>query len=63
MVHLGGEVPSSVVSYQPNNILEVPAMQLAGGAITSATFALINQSGEDVGTLGENWQLVVEVVW
>ena len=44
-------------------MLEVPAMQLAGGAITSATFALINQSGEDVGTLGENWQLVVEVVW
>ena len=63
MVHLGGEVPSSVVSYQPNNMLEVPAMQLAGGAITSATFALINQSGEDVDTLGENWQLVVEVAW
>ena len=63
MVHLGGEVPSSVVSYQPDNMLEVPAMQLAGGTMTSATFALINQSGEDVGTLGGKWQLVIEVVW
>ena len=62
MIHLGGEVPASVVAYQPNNMLEVPA-NLAGGQITSATFALVNQAGEDVDTLNEKWQAVIEIAY
>ena len=34
-----------------------------GATITSATFSLVNQSGEDLGTLQETWQLVLELVW
>lgn len=63
MIHLADFVPASVVSFTPNNMLEVPATSLAGAAITTATFALINQNGEDLDTLQEKWQLVIEIVW
>ena len=56
-------VPSSVVAFSPNNMLEVPAPNIAGASVTNATFALVNQNGEDLSTLNEQWQLVVEIGW
>ena len=63
MFHLAAFSPASVVAFSPSNMLEVPAPNIAGAPITHATFALVNQSTEDLDTLNEQWQLVVEVVW
>jgi len=63
MIHLAAFSPASVVAFSPNNMLEVPAPNIAGASITNATFALVNQKNEDLNTLNEQWQLVVEVVW
>ena len=62
MIHLAAFSPASVVAFSPSNMLEVPAPNIAGAPITHATFALVNQSNEDLGTLNEQWQLVIEVV-
>ena len=50
MINLAEFVPASVVSFTPTNMLEVPAM-IQGSDITSATFSLVNQNGEDLSTL------------
>lgn len=63
MIHLAAFSPASVVAFSPNNMLEVPAPNISGASITNATFALVNQKNEDLETLNEQWQLVVEVVW
>lgn len=63
MIHLAAFQPASVVAFTPSNMLEVPAPNLAGLPVTNATFALVNQNMEDLDTLDENWQLVIEVVW
>lgn len=63
VIHLAAFSPASVVAFSPSNMLEVPAPQLAGAPITHATFALVNQNNEDLDTLNEQWQLVIEVVW
>ena len=63
VIHLAAFSPASVVAFSPSNMLEVPAPNIAGAPITHATFALVNQSNEDLDTLNEQWQLVIEVVW
>ena len=63
VIHLAAFTPSSVIAFSPNNMLEVPAPNLAGASVTNATFALVNQNNEDLDTLNEQWQLVIEVVW
>jgi hypothetical protein len=63
VIHLAAFSPASVIAYSPNNMLEVPAPNLAGASVTNATFALVNQNNEDLDTLKEEWTLVVEVVW
>ena len=63
MIHLAAFSPASVIAFSPNNMLEVPAANIAGASITNATFALVNQNNEDLNTLNEQWQLVVEIVW
>ena len=63
VIHLAAFQPASVVAFTPNNMLEVPAPNLAGTSVTNATFALVNQNMEDLDTLNEHWQLVIEVVW
>jgi hypothetical protein len=63
VIHLAAFPPASVIAYSPNNMLEVPAPNLAGASVTNATFALVNQNNEDLDTLNEEWQLVIEVVW
>jgi hypothetical protein len=63
VIHLAAFSPASVVAFSPNNMLEVPAPNLAGASVTNATFALVNQNNEDLDTLNEQWQLVIEVVW
>ena len=63
MIHLAAFSPASVIAFSPNNMLEVPAPNIAGASITNATFALVNQNNEDLSTLNEQWQLVVEIVW
>ena len=63
MIHLAAFAPASVVAFSPSNMLEVPAPGIAGAPITHATFAIANQSNEDLGTLNEQWQLFIEVVW
>ena len=63
MIHLAAFPPASIVAFSPNNMLEVPAPNIAGASVTNATFALANQNNEDLDTLNEEWQLVVEVVW
>ena len=63
VIHLAAFSPASVVAFSPNNMLEVPAPNLAGASVTDATFALVNQNNEDLDTLNEAWQLVIEVVW
>jgi len=63
VIHLAAFPPSSVAAFSPINMLEVPAPNIAGASVTNATFALVNQNGEDLSTLNEQWQLVVEIVW
>ena len=63
MIHLAAFSPSSVIAFSLNNMLEVPAPNIAGASITNATFVLVNQNNEDLSTLDEQWQLVVEIVW
>ena len=63
MIHLAAATPASVFAYQPNPPLSVPAEGLAGTMVTSATFAIVNQNGDDLNTLGEKWQAVLEIVW
>ena len=63
VIHLAAFSPASVIAFSPNNMLEVPAPNLAGASVTNATFALVNQNNEDLDTLNEQWQLVIEVVW
>jgi hypothetical protein len=63
MIHLAAFAPSSAIAFSPNNMLEVPAPNIAEASITNATFALVNQNNEDLSTLNEQWQLVVEIVW
>jgi hypothetical protein len=58
MIHLAAFAPSSVIAFSPNNMLEVPAPNIAGASITNATFALAlanNQNNEDLSTLNEQW--------
>ena len=62
LIHLAAFSPASVVAFSPSNMLEVPS-NIAGAPITHATFALVNQNNEDLDTLNEQWQLVIEVVW
>ena len=63
VIHLAAFSPASVVAFSPSNMLEVPAPNIAGASVTNATFALMNQNNEDLGTLNEQRQLVVEAVW
>ena len=63
MIHLAQFAPASVIAYTPQNLLEVPATNLVGASITNATFALVNQNNEDLNTLNEAWQVVLEIVW
>ena len=63
VIHLAAFAPASVVAFSPNNMLEVPAPNIAGASVTNAIFALVNQNNEDLDTLNEQWQLVIEVVW
>ena len=63
VIHLADYQPASVVAYTPQQLLSVPAPSLAGATISSATFAIVNQNGEDLETLGEAWKLVLEVAW
>ena len=63
VIHLADYQPASVVAYTPQQLLSVPAPSLAGATISSATFAIVNQNGEDLETMGEAWQLVLAVAW
>ena len=54
---------NTAVAFSPSSMLEVPAPNIAGASVTNTTFALVNQNGEDLSTLNEQWQLVVEIVW
>ena len=62
-IHLAAAIPGTTYAYQPDNTLTVPASHLAGATITNASFALVNQSFEELNTLGESFQLVLEISW